>query len=64
MTGRNIARYMRVDKLIRWFKDGLDAGEITLTATVERSDLSEKEQESVAVHEMKVDERMRKTPER
>jgi hypothetical protein len=28
MTGRNIARYMRVDKLIRPFKDRLDAGEL------------------------------------
>lgn len=38
MTGRNIARYMRVDKLIRPFKDKLDAGELTLTAAVEISE--------------------------
>lgn len=44
MTGRNIARYMRVDKLIRPFKDRLDAGEVTLTAAVELSYLSENEQ--------------------
>ena len=30
MTGRNIARYMRVDKLIPPFKDKLDAGEADL----------------------------------
>ena len=29
MTGRNIARYMRVDKLIQTFKDRLDTGELT-----------------------------------
>ena len=43
MTGRNIARYMRVDKLIRPFKDRLDAGEMTLTVAVELSYLSEEE---------------------
>ena len=48
MTGRNIARYMRVDKLIRSFKDRLDAGELTLTAAVELSYLSETEQVIVA----------------
>ena len=48
MTGRNIARYMRVDKLIRPFKDRLDAGELTLTAAVELSYLSETEQAIVA----------------
>lgn len=40
MNGRNIARYMRVDKLIRLFKDRLDAGELTLTVAVELSYLS------------------------
>ena len=35
MTGRNIARYMRVDKLIKPFKDRLDAGDMTLTAAGE-----------------------------
>lgn len=48
MTGRNIARYMRVDKLIRPFKDRLDAGELTLTAAVELSYLPESEQTVVA----------------
>lgn len=48
MTGRNIARYMRVDKLIRSFKDRLDAGELTLTVAVELSYLSETEQAIVA----------------
>lgn len=44
MTGRNIARYMRVDKLIPEFKEKLDDGEMTLTAAVELSYLSEEEQ--------------------
>ena len=48
MTGRNIARYMRVDKLIQPFKDRLDAGELTLTAAVELSYLPENEQVIVA----------------
>ena len=55
MTGRNIARYMRVDKLIRPFKDRLDAGDLTLTAAVELSYLSEEEQEAVAARDVKVD---------
>lgn len=48
MTGRNIARYMRIDKLIRPFKDRLDARELTLTAAVELSYLPEDEQTIVA----------------
>lgn len=44
MTGRNIVRYKRVDKLIRPIEDGLDVGEITLTAALEHSYLSEEEQ--------------------
>ncbi|MCM1343741.1 MAG: ParB/RepB/Spo0J family partition protein [Lachnospiraceae bacterium] len=48
MTGRNIARYMRADRLIRPFKDRLDAGELTLTAAVELSYLPEDEQTIVA----------------
>lgn len=60
MTGRNIARYMRVDKLIRPFKDMLDAGELTLTAAVELSYLSEGEQEAVAAQDVKVDEKIAK----
>lgn len=57
MTGRNIARYMRVDKLIRPFKDRLDAGDLTLTAAVELSYLSEVEQEAVAAQDVKMDEK-------
>ena len=60
MTGRNIARYMRVDKLIRPFKDKLDDGELTLTAAVELSYLSEDEQEAVVAQDVKVDEKMAK----
>ena len=60
MTGRNIARYMRVDKLIRPFKDKLDAGDMTLTAAVELSYLSEDEQETVAAQDVKVDEKAAK----
>lgn len=60
MTGRNIARYMRVDKLIPEFKDRLDAGDMTLTAAVELSYLSEDEQETVAAQDVKVDEKTAK----
>lgn len=60
MTGRNIARYMRVDRLIPEFKDRLDAGDMTLTAAVELSYLSEDEQEAVAVQDVKVDEKTAK----
>lgn len=60
MTGRNIARYMRVDKLIRPFKDRLDAGDMTLTAAVELSYLSKDEQEAVAAQDVKVDEKTAK----
>ena len=60
MTGRNIARYMRVDKLIRPFKDRLDAGELTLTAAVELSYLPEGEQGMVAVQKVRVDEKAAK----
>lgn len=60
MTGRNIARYMRVDKLIRPFKDRLDAGDLTLTAAVELSYLSEVEQEAVAAQDVKMDEKTAK----
>jgi ParB family chromosome partitioning protein len=60
MTGRNIARYMRVDKLIRPFKNRLDAGDMTLTAAVELSYLSEDEQETVAAQDVKVDEKAAK----
>ena len=48
MTGRNIARYMRVDKLIPEFKEELDNGALSLVAAVDLSNLSEKEQKAVA----------------
>ncbi len=48
MTGRNIARYMRVDKLIPEFKEELDNGLLSLVAAVDLSYLSEKEQKAVA----------------
>lgn len=60
MTGRNIARYMRVDKLIRPFKDRLDVGELTLTAAVELSYLSEDEQTIVAKKDVAVNEKAAK----
>jgi len=61
MTGRNIARYMRVDKLIRPFKDRLDAGELTLTAAVELSYLSEDEQIIVAEKDAAINEKAAKS---
>ena len=48
MTGRNIARYMRVDKLIPGLKEKLDGGKMALVAAVELSYLPEAEQEAVA----------------
>lgn len=48
MTGRNIARYMRVDKLIPEFKEELDNGALSLVAAVDLSYLSEKDQKAVA----------------
>ena len=56
MTGRNIARYMRIDKLIPEFKDKLDDGEITLTAAVELSYLSEGEQGIAAAANSRINE--------
>ena len=47
MTGRNIARYIRCDRLIPAFKEMLDDGTLTLTAGVEISFLSEAEQDIV-----------------
>ena len=61
MTGRNIARYMRVDKLIHPFKDTLDAGELTLTAAVELSYLSEDEQIIVAEKDAAINEKAAKS---
>ena len=48
MTGRNIARYMRVNQLIPPLKEVLDRGDMALVAAVELSFLDEKEQEAVA----------------
>lgn len=56
MTGRNIARYMRVDKLIPEFKDKLDDREMTLTTAVELSYLSEEEQGIVAAEGTQINE--------
>ena len=61
MTGRNIARYMRVDKLIMPFKDRLDAGELTLTAAVELSYLPEDEQIIVAEKDAAINEKAAKS---
>lgn len=61
MTGRNIARYMRVDKLIRPFKDRLDAGELTLTAAVELSYLAEDEQTIAAEKDAAINEKVAKS---
>lgn len=60
MTGRNIAWYMRVDKLIPEFKDKLDGGEMTLTAAVELSYLSETEQGIAAAEVGQIDEKKAK----
>ena len=61
MTGRNIARSMRVDKLIRPFKDRLDAGELTLTAAVELSYLAEDEQTIAAEKDAAINEKVAKS---
>ena len=61
MTGRNIARYMRVDKLIRPFKDRLDAGKLTLTAAVELSYLAEDEQTIAAEKDAAINEKVAKS---
>lgn len=44
MTGRNIARYMRVNKLIPYFKEMLDNGKLSLVLAVEVSYLKDEEQ--------------------
>ena len=56
MTGRNIARYMRVNQLIEPLKELLDNGEIALVAKVDLSYLEEKEQNLVAeqVHRQRI----------
>lgn len=56
MTGRNIARYMRVNTLIPEFKEKLDDGAMTLTAAVELSYLSEEEQGIAAAENSRINE--------
>lgn len=48
MTGRNIARYIRVNQLEQPLKKQLDEGKLSLTAAVDLSYLSPKEQKTVA----------------
>lgn len=48
MTGRNIARYMRVNQLVEPLKEMLDRGEIALVTAVDISYLDENEQGMVA----------------
>ena len=48
MTGRNIARYMRVQQLEEPLKERLDEGTLPLVAAVELSYLSGKEQKVVS----------------
>lgn len=48
MTGRNIARYMRVNQLSQPLKEKLDTGVISLTAAVDLSYLAANEQEVVS----------------
>jgi ParB family chromosome partitioning protein len=48
MTGRNIARYMRVQQLEEPLKERLDEGTLPLVAAVDLSYLSEKEQKVVS----------------
>ena len=59
LTGRAVAKYVRVFKLIKELKERLDDGEITLTVSVELSYLSEAEQQMIddvlADNEYKVD---------
>ncbi len=48
MTGRNIARYIRVNQLEQPLKKQLDEGKLSLAAAVDLSYLSPKEQKTVA----------------
>ncbi len=48
MTGRNIARYIRVQQLEEPLKERLDDGTLPLVAAVDLSYLSDKEQETVS----------------
>ena len=47
MTGRNIARYMRLDRLIPEFKDAVDKGTLAMVAAVDLSYLNVKMQKLV-----------------
>ena len=47
MTGRNIARYMRLDRLIPEFKDAVDKGTLALVAAVDLSYLNVKMQKMI-----------------
>lgn len=47
MTGRNIARYMRLDRLIPEFKDAVDKGTMARVATVDLSYLNVKMQKII-----------------
>lgn len=47
MTGRNIARYMRLDRLIPEFKDAVDKGTLAMVAAVELSYLNVKMQKMI-----------------
>lgn len=48
MTGRNIARYIRVNQLEQSLKKQLDDGELSLVSAVELSHLSPKEQKTIS----------------
>ena len=47
MTGRNIARYMRIDRLIPEFKEAVDKGTLALVAAVDLSYLNVKMQKII-----------------
>lgn len=47
MTGRNIARYMRLDRLILEFKDAVDKGTLAMVAAVDLSYLNVKMQKMI-----------------
>ena len=47
MTGRNIARYMRLDRLIPEFKDAVDKGTLAMVAAVDLSYLNVKMQKLI-----------------
>lgn len=47
MTGRNIARYMRLDRLIPEFKEAVDKGTLAMVAAVDLSYLNVKIQKLI-----------------